>query len=132
MRNAPESDGGDCHGADEPLHASKFVLHRSDGYYDGSLPGLECDKEQNPNQDKGDDTNREGDEEPSTPARLGSHVFESNDILGRGNGRCRAANVGRKGNPKDKRFGKARIGRKIAEQGLESTVRKPPCHRYRT
>lgn len=80
--------------ANEPLYTSESVLHGSDWYDGGPLSGLEGDKEEYPDEENGDDTNGESDEEPDTPARLGTHVLKCNNVLRRGNGGGCATNIG--------------------------------------
>ena len=80
--------------ANEPLYTSEFVLHRSDWYDGGPLSGLEGDKEEYPDKENGDDTNGESDEEPDTPAGLGTHVLECDNVLWRSNGGGGATNIG--------------------------------------
>lgn len=75
VRDAPERDGGECDGADKPLHASEAVFHVSDGHDGRAFARLEGDEEENPDQEDGDDADGQGDEEPGTPAGFGFHVL---------------------------------------------------------
>ena len=106
MGHTPKYYSHDGDETNEPLYASEFVPHwpyRHDG---GASSGLEGDKEEYPDEENGNDADRKGDEEPDTPARLGSHVLEGDDVLRRSNGGGSATNVRSEGDAKDEGFGK--------------------------
>lgn len=48
MSDAPEEDGGEGDGADEPLHAGEFVFHWTDGDDGGAFARLEGDEKEDP------------------------------------------------------------------------------------
>ena len=75
VRDAPQHDGAERDGADEPLHAGEAILHRADGDDGRALARLEGDEEEDPDQEDGDDADGEGDEEPGAPAGFGIHVL---------------------------------------------------------
>ena len=116
--DAPEDDGDHGDAADEPLDAGEFVLHRTDGHDGGASAGPEGHQEQDPDQEDGDDADRKGDEEPSAPAWLWAHVLEGDNVLGGGDGRGGAADVGGQGNAENEGFGEGGVGRQIAKEGL--------------
>ena len=115
VAHTPKRDGADRHDADEPLHAGEGVSHGSDGHDDGAFSRLKRRQEKQPDEEYGEDTNRQSDKEPDAPAWLGSHVLKGDDVLRGGNGRSSTANVGRKSNAEYESFGEVGIGRKITE-----------------
>ena len=93
MGYAPKDYSYDGDSANEPLYAGELVSHRPYWYDGGAFSGLKGDKEEYPNEEDGDDADGESDEEPDTPAGLGAHVLECDNVLRRSDGGCCAANI---------------------------------------
>ena len=74
-----------------------------------AFAGLESDQEEYPDEKDGDDADGKGDEEPDAPARLGAHVLKGDDVLRRSDWGGSAANVGCKGDAKNKGFGEVGV-----------------------
>ena len=59
-------------------------------------------EKKHPDGENGDETDGNDDEEPCQPAGLGSHMFQSDDVLGRGDRRRHPTNAGGKSDAENK------------------------------
>ena len=104
MANAPKNNGSDCDDTDEPLGCRESISDWSNGHDGGVAAGLECDEQQNPNENNGNDADRECNEKPNAPGRLWGHILKGDEILRGRDGGSSATHVGGKGNAEEKGF----------------------------
>lgn len=116
---APQADGRQGDNTNKILDAGKPVLDRSDGNNGRAAAWVEGDDQETPDQQNGDDANRQGYEEPRAPTDAGMHVLERDDVLRRGNWRRGSPDIGGESNSQDNGFRKPRVRRKISQEWLD-------------
>ena len=122
MRGAPQTDSGNAHNSDEPLHTREAVLNGADGHNGCPLARLETHQEKSPDHDQGNDAHGDDDEEPLTPRRRGLHDTDCNDVLGRCNRRQHSSDIGSERDAHDDGFGHVGSSRQVAKHGLHRIV----------
>lgn len=118
MGDAPEDDSRQRNEGDKVLGAGELILGRPDGDNCSSAVGTVDEKEQDPDEEDRHDGDGEGDEEPFTPGGRRSHVLECNDVLGGGDRRRHAADVGSEGDANDEGLGELGLRGEVAKHGL--------------